>query len=47
VRVAVFADEEFHAQLKEAGADTIGSPDLLLEIANGTLNFDKIIATPE
>jgi len=47
VRVAVFADEEFHSDLKGVGADTIGDADLLLEIANGTLNFDKIIATPE
>jgi len=47
VRVAVFADEEFHSSLKDIGTDIIGDASLLLEIANGTMNFDKIIATPE
>ena len=47
IRVAVFADKEFHDQIKEAGADLIGDDKLIKEIGEGTLNFDKIIATPE
>ena len=47
IRVAVFADKEFHDQIKEAGADLIGDDQLIKEIGEGTLNFDKIIATPE
>lgn len=47
IRVAVFADKEFHDKIKEAGADLIGDDKLIKEIGEGTLNFDKIIATPE
>ena len=47
IRVAVFADKEFHDQIKEAGADLIGDDKLIKEIGEGALNFDKIIATPE
>jgi large subunit ribosomal protein L1 len=47
IRVAVFADLEFHEKLTEAGADIIGSPELIKSIQAGEINFDKIIATPE
>jgi large subunit ribosomal protein L1 len=47
IRVAVFADLEFHEKLKEAGADIIGGPDLIKDIIAGTIEFDKIISTPE
>lgn len=47
VRIAVFADFEFHHLAKEAGADILGSADILSDIATGKCDFDKIIATPE
>jgi large subunit ribosomal protein L1 len=47
VRIAVFSDLEFHEQAKEAGADILGSADILQDISTGKCDFDKIIATPE
>jgi len=47
VRVCVFADKEFHPQLTEIGADIIADEETLKDISEGTLNFDKIISTPE
>ena len=47
VRVCVFADNEFHEQLKEVGADMIGDDSVLTDIQNGVINFDKIICTQE
>ena len=47
VRVCVFADGEFHQQLKEVGADIIGDEHVLNDISNGILNFDKIICTSD
>lgn len=47
VRVAVFADQEFHQDLMTAGADIIGDEKLLKDIADGNINFDRIIATAE
>ena len=45
IRVCVFADKEFHNDLKEAGADIIGSEQIISEIAEGNINFDKILCT--
>jgi large subunit ribosomal protein L1 len=47
IKIAVFADTEFHDTAKGAGADFIGDEDLLKDIADGTIKFDKIIATAE
>ncbi len=47
VRVLVFSDMEFHAAAQEAGADLLGSEDVLKDISTGKCDFDKIIATPE
>jgi large subunit ribosomal protein L1 len=47
IRIAVFADSEFHEKLKELGADIIGGPDLIKAIIAGEIEFDKIISTPE
>jgi len=47
VRIAVFADKEFHEKLTELGVDVIGDEKLLKEMSEGTINVDKIIATPE
>ena len=33
--------------VKSAGADVIGDDQVLREIENGKIEFDKIIATPE
>ena len=47
VKVCVFADNEFHKDLLEVGADFIGSDQILADIANGEVPFDKIICTQE
>lgn len=47
VRVAVFADPQFHDQLKSLNTDIIGDDALLKDIEKGQISFDKIIATPE
>ena len=45
VKICVFADQEFHPRLLEAGADFIGTDQIISEIADGTITFDKIICT--
>lgn len=47
VRVCVFADNEFHEELKAVGADIIGDDQIFTDIQNGIINFDKIICTQE
>ena len=47
VRVAVVARGEQVAQAISGGADIAGSDDLVYEIAQGRLDFDKLIATPD
>ena len=47
IRVCVFADNEFHKDLVEAGADLIGNDDVLNNISKGEVPFDKIICTSE
>lgn len=47
IRVAVFADKEFHDQLVLLGTDIIGDDSLLKAIGEGEIKFDKVIATPE
>lgn len=47
IRVAVFADKEFHDQLVSLGTDIIGDDSLLKAIGEGEIKFDKVIATPE
>jgi len=46
VRVAVFADGKTAEDAKAAGADSVGSDDLLADIQAGKLNFDMLVATP-
>lgn len=47
IRVAVFAKGEKEREAKEAGADVVGSEDLVEKITGGWLEFDRVISTPE
>ena len=46
VRVAVFAEGAKADEAREAGADVIGSDELIADIQKGEINFDAAIATP-
>ena len=46
-RVLVFATGERAQQALEAGADHVGSDDLLEKIQGGWLDFDAVVATPD
>ena len=47
VRVAVFADGDKAREAEQAGADIVGSDDLVSRIEGGFLDFDVAIATPD
>ena len=47
VRVAVFAEGELARAAEAAGADIVGSDDLVADIQAGNINFDAAVATPE
>ena len=47
VRVAVFAKGEKAEEAKKAGADLVGAEDLVEEVQNGKIDFDRCIATPD
>lgn len=47
VRVAVFAKGDKEKEAREAGADVVGSEDLVEKITKGWLEFDRVIATPD
>ena len=47
VRVAVFARNEKAEEARKAGAEVVGAEDLVEQIQGGTLNFDRVIATPD
>ncbi len=46
VRVAVFAEGAKADEAREAGADVVGSDELIAEIQKGEINFDAAIALP-
>ncbi|NUN12714.1 MAG: 50S ribosomal protein L1 [Myxococcales bacterium] len=46
-RVVVFAKGEKAKEAEDAGADRVGGDDLVEDIKNGWLEFDKAIATPD
>lgn len=46
VRVAVIAKDAQADAAKSAGADIVGSDDLIEDIQKGNMNFDVLIATP-
>jgi large subunit ribosomal protein L1 len=47
VRVAVFAEGDKAREAEAAGADVVGSDDLVERIQGGFLDFDATIATPD
>lgn len=47
VRVAVICKEDKEAAAKAAGADIVGSTEIIEEIKAGKINFDVCIATPD
>ena len=47
VRVAVFCKGEKQAEAREAGAEVVGAEDLVDDVKNGKLDFDKAVATPD
>ncbi len=47
VRVLVFAKGEKEKEALEAGADVVGSEDVVEKIKAGWLEFDRVIATPD
>jgi large subunit ribosomal protein L1 len=47
VRVVVFAEGEKAAEAEAAGADAVGSEELVQRIQKGWLDFDAAVATPD
>ncbi len=47
VRVGVFARGAKADEAKAAGADVVGAEDLVEQVQNGNINFDRCIATPD
>ena len=47
VRVAVFARDAKADEARDAGADIVGAEDLMEDIQNGKMDFDRVIASPD
>src|SRR5512147_2651896 len=47
VRVLAFAKGEKEREAQDAGADFVGSDELIKKISEGWLEFDKAVATPD
>jgi len=47
VRVAVFAKDKKAEEARAAGADIVGAEDLFETVNAGTIDFDRVIATPD
>ena len=46
VKVAVLCDDSKTEEAKGSGADLFGTDELINDISNGKINFDKLVATP-
>src|ERR1700740_1699385 len=47
VRVGVFARGAKADEAKAAGADVVGAEDLVEKVQGGTIDFDRVVATPD
>lgn len=47
VRVAVFCKGDHQKEASAAGADLVGGDDLVEQVQQGIINFDKAVATPD
>ncbi|RPF71060.1 50S ribosomal protein L1 [Aurantiacibacter spongiae] len=47
IKVAVFARGDKADEAREAGADKVGAEDLMEEMQNGDLDYDRVIASPD
>ena len=47
IKILVFADKQFQEDAIAAGADMFGTDEILKQIAEGNINFDKLIATQD
>tara|TARA_Y100000590_G_scaffold351314_1_gene403514 strand:+ start:526 stop:1215 length:690 start_codon:yes stop_codon:yes gene_type:complete len=46
IKVAVLCEDGKVQEAKDAGADIVGSDNLVNDITNGKINFDKLVSTP-
>ena len=47
LKIAVFAKDEKVSEAKDAGADFVGSEDLVQQFENNEIKVDKVLATPD
>ncbi len=47
IRIAVICKGEHAQKAEESGADYVGGPELIEKIANGFMDFDCLVATPD
>ena len=47
IKIAVLTNDSNFTEAREAGADRVGSDDLIEEISQGNISFDLLIATPD
>ena len=47
VKICVLADKERAEEILAAGADIFATEETIKQMAEGTIEFDKLIATPD